>query len=73
MRDADQIRLTPEQYADHKQAERSRTLKELLAGLLHARENRTEWYTWVTEGMPDLTPAEYDAIKAKRRTRRTSK
>ena len=72
MRDSDQIRLTPEQYADAKRDERRRTLKDLLAGLLHARENRTEWYTWVTDGMPDLTAAEYDAIKAKRRTRRTS-
>jgi hypothetical protein len=73
MRDSDQIRLTPEEYADHKRAERRRTLKDLLAGLLYARENRTDWYTWVVEGMPKLTPDEYDAIKAKRRTRPKSK
>ena len=50
-----------------------RTLKELLAGLLYARQNQTEWYVWVTEGMPKLTVAEYDAIKAKRRARAASK
>jgi hypothetical protein len=69
MRSADQIGRTVEQYAEFKAAERRRTLRELLSGLAHARANRAEWYTWVVEGMPRLTPDEYDAIKAKRRTK----
>jgi hypothetical protein len=70
---ADGIARALSDRAEFRQAERRRTLWLLLSELHRARERRSEWYTWVTEGMPRLTPDEYAALKGSKRKRRTSK
>jgi hypothetical protein len=73
MRNADGIARALTARQERLEAERRRNLVGLLRELRFARECGAEWYRWVVDGMPRLTPAEYEAIKAKRRTRRTSK
>lgn len=73
MNNADGLARALSDRAEWRAAERRRTLRLLLTDLRRARERRSEWYQWVVDGMPRLTPDEYEAVKAERRTRRTSK
>jgi hypothetical protein len=66
VRSSEQIGRTVEEYRDFKQAERQRTLRELLARLWAARANRVEWYTWATEGQPILSPQAYAQVGTRR-------
>lgn len=62
MRSAEQIGRTVKQWKDHQQAERERTLRQLLAVLERARRERQPWYVWIEQGRPPLTEDEYRAL-----------
>jgi hypothetical protein len=49
MRSTERITRKPHEYADHKRVERQRICDTLLRDLAKAREERADWYVWVTE------------------------
>lgn len=62
MRSSAQLTRTPGEYADYRRAERQKTLGLLLRELERVRLERPEWYVWVVDGQPELTPEEYAAL-----------
>lgn len=62
MRSAEQISRTPLQWAEARNAERQRNYAALMHDLRHARETEAEWYTWILNGRPTLTEAEYAKV-----------
>lgn len=61
MRSAAQITRTPAEHVAAGRHEREQALKELHAMTATARIERPHWFTWIIDGMPPLTEAEYRA------------
>lgn len=70
MRSAAQLSRTTREHAAAKRAESSQALNELREIFDKAKTERPPWYTWVLDGCPRLTEAEYEAaggVHARRR------
>lgn len=64
MRSAEQLRRTPREWKDHEQVERERLCAEVIEIFREARESRAEWYVWLENGCPRLTPDQYASLHA---------
>jgi hypothetical protein len=63
VRSAERIRRTPEEWKELEDRRRARIARELQRLLDRAFTDREPWYVWILNGMPRLTPEEYEDQK----------